>query len=141
MAEVVWKENRESKNENMEVDGKYLHWKSECNDPLQHKNNLRVYQHNAMQILPFAHIVRILILDFCFIHSIYKIKEAHCFWASECSSVFGETNEFGLFSESSSWHVDSVLSDKTLASSGNSASSRVLTEFSWMTVQLFLHFF
>ena len=40
-----------------------------------------------------------------------------------CSSVLVETNELGVLSESSSGHVDAVLSDESLAGSGNSATS------------------
>ena len=54
------------------------------------------------------------------------------------SSVFVEANELSLLSESSSGHVDAVLSDETLAGAGNTASSGVLTVFSGVRVELLL---
>lgn len=50
-----------------------------------------------------------------------------------------ETNEIGLLSECSSRHVDAVLPDEALASAGNSATARVLSELSWVTSKLSLH--
>lgn len=50
------------------------------------------------------------------------------------SSVLVESDELSLLSEGSSGHVDAVLSDETLARSGNSAGSGIFTELSWVTV-------
>ena len=45
-----------------------------------------------------------------------------CDWFAR-SSVLVESDELGVFSESSSGHVDAVLSDESLAGSGDSATS------------------
>ena len=49
-----------------------------------------------------------------------------------------ETDHVGLFSETSSGHVESILSDESLLAAGDSAGSRVLTESSDVRVLLFL---
>ena len=58
----------------------------------------------------------------------------------KCSAELLKSDELSLLSEGSSGHVDTVLSDETLAGSGDSASSGVLSVLSWMTVQLLLHY-
>ena len=55
------------------------------------------------------------------------------------SSEFLESNKLSLLSEGSPGHVDAVLSDEALLSSGNSATTRVLTHLSWVTKELLLH--
>ena len=55
------------------------------------------------------------------------------------SSVFFESNELSLLSESSSRHIDAILSNKSLTGVCDSAASGILSELSRMSPKLLLH--